>query len=82
MGMFDYINYQHNCPKCGHLITNWQSQDGSCDLAILEIYNVKDFYTYCDNCHVWIEAEVDEVNTELNQITKKVTLYIDGEVVE
>ena len=27
MGMFDWINFEMDCPKCGELVTGFQSKD-------------------------------------------------------
>ena len=55
MGMFDYVNYEMDCPKCGTKVSEFQSKDGSCILAKLEFYEVDNFYTFCPECETWIE---------------------------
>ncbi|MDP2363160.1 MAG: hypothetical protein Q8M94_05260 [Ignavibacteria bacterium] len=55
MGMFDNINYTMKCPKCGHLVGNFQSKDKGCSLTELELWQVDNFYSFCHNCETWIE---------------------------
>ena len=55
MGMFDYVNYEMKCPTCGHLIDEFQTENGNCVMARLEITNVLNFYTNCWRCNTWIE---------------------------
>lgn len=60
MGMFDVIKYTTKCPKCGHLVDGFQSQDKECMLHILEFWQVDNFYTLCKNCDAWIEFNLKE----------------------
>ena len=54
MGMYDDINFEMNCPKCGKLLSDFQSKDGPCILTMLEPDSVMNFYTSCD-CGEWVE---------------------------
>ena len=54
MGMYDSINLEMNCPKCGGEYLDFQSKDGDCSLSTLEPYEVEEFYTGCDDCGSWI----------------------------
>jgi uncharacterized protein (UPF0212 family) len=58
MGMFDYVEYEAKCPKCGASITDWQSKDGDCLMDVLTPKDVRYFYTSCPVCGVWIDAFV------------------------
>ena len=49
MGMFDYVNHEVKC-SCGTMIDEFQSKDGPCILATLEIEDVRNFYGFCSNC--------------------------------
>lgn len=53
MGMFDYVKHEAPCYKCGNVLTEWQSKDGDCELATLDITQIDCFYEYCDNCKSW-----------------------------
>ncbi len=66
MGMFDWINYKCNCPKCGKEVTGFQSKDGPCELKNLPSRAVNNLYSSCDDCNVWIELTVEypEVDKE------------------
>ncbi len=55
MGLYDYINYEMNCPKCGAKMDSFQSKDGICSLATLDFWEVDNFYTSCGACEAWVE---------------------------
>lgn len=76
MGMYDYINYEAPCPKCGEVIKDWQSKDGLCTLEKLEPYQVDNFYTSCRKCGTWIDAEVKK---EVKVIVKKLEIALTYE---
>lgn len=78
MGMYDYIKFEHNCPKCGTKLTDWQSKNGACKLLELEPWQVSDFHTYCDNCKAWLEATV-EAKVLCIVESCNISLFVDGE---
>lgn len=47
MGMFDSVNFRMSCPNCGKEISDFQSKDGECILAIIEPDSVDNFYGGC-----------------------------------
>ena len=55
MGMFDYVNVEVPCPKCGGKVTNLQSKSAGCNLALLDPSAVDNFYASCDSCKEWVE---------------------------
>ena len=55
MGMFDHIKLTIKCPKCGNLVSNFQTKNNDCTMASLEFWQVDHFYSNCDNCDIWIE---------------------------
>ena len=55
MGMFDDINYEMDCPKCGNKVNDFQSKDGACLMDRLEFWEVDYFYAYCKKCKACIE---------------------------
>ncbi len=55
MGMFDWIKYEMDCPKCGARVSGFQSKDEGCTLATLEFWEVDNFYDSCPKCGAWIE---------------------------
>ena len=55
MGLFDYINFDMECPKCGKKIIGFQSKDGPCLMCGLTINDVNNFYSSCPNCDIWVE---------------------------
>lgn len=60
MGMFDWVNYEAPCMKCGALIDNrnWQSKSGQCQMVTLEPWEVRAFYSSCPVCHAWNQYAV------------------------
>ena len=72
MGMFDWINYEAPCPRCGKKVTGWQSKNGNCELNTLEPYEVEFFYSMCDSCKTWIDIQVER---SLTVVVNKVVLY-------
>ena len=62
MGMFDYVNYQDECPVCKTQIPkeNFQTKDSDCNLDILEPKQVNYFNGWCPNkeCNTRISYKV------------------------
>lgn len=60
MGMFDYVNYEAPCGKCGTMLgpEDWQSKDHHCTMATISPRKVRRFYASCDNCGEWNEFKV------------------------
>jgi hypothetical protein len=60
MGMFDYIvGVPEVLCDCGHKLENWQSKDHYCQLNKIHYTRVRNFYTYCKNCGLWVEFTTD-----------------------
>jgi hypothetical protein len=55
MGMFDYVDYEMECPQCGEIVRYFQSKDGDCRMATLNIKDVFSFYNVCVHCRLCIE---------------------------
>ena len=55
MGMFDYVQYEAPCKKCGYILTEWQSKDGDCTLDTIQPEEVENLYTSCPECKTWNE---------------------------
>ncbi len=77
MGMFDWIDYEGKCPKCGETLDGWQSKDGPCVLDMLEPWQVSGFHQLCEKCGAWVVATVDAA---VEHIVKRcdVTLEVRG----
>jgi uncharacterized protein with PIN domain len=52
MGMYDSVAFSMKCPKCGKELNNFQSKSGNCILAVLEYWQVDNFYDYCFHCNI------------------------------
>ena len=53
--MFDYVNFECECPICGEKVIGFQTKDGPLLLETLEPLDVNNFYSNCSNCGAWIE---------------------------
>ena len=73
MGMFDYVNFECDCPKCGERVTGFQSKDRDCELGRLEISEVDNFYTKCEGCHTWVEFQ-------RRRFVQPFEMFIDGDI--
>lgn len=63
MGMFDYVEYEAPCVKCGHLLRDFQSKSGECMMLTLKPKDLGKgrFYDFCPKCETWNEYEVSPV---------------------
>lgn len=52
MGLFDYVNFEMPCPKCGEKMDDWQSKSGDCTMATVDPTAVAYFYGGCDKCRI------------------------------
>jgi predicted RNA-binding Zn-ribbon protein involved in translation (DUF1610 family) len=59
MGMFDSVNFECVCPTCGNKVIDFQSKDRDCQLDMLEVWQVSNYYSACDVCGTWIEYHRD-----------------------
>jgi len=55
MGMFDYVHFEMDCPKCGAPIRGFQSKDFDCEMENIEPDALMRFYGSCGKCMSWIE---------------------------
>lgn len=55
MGLYDYINFKMNCPRCKKDMGEFQSKDGDCGMETLDWWEVDNFYTSCEHCRTWVE---------------------------
>lgn len=60
MGMFDYVNFKMNCPKCGDEVLGFQSKDAHCMLEKVDPVSVNNFYSNCA-CGHWIELSRNDL---------------------
>jgi len=80
MGMFDYVEWEADCYKCGHTLTSWQSKDGPCDLGTVEPWQVQHLYTGCPKCKAWNEYTVDaDLEIKVNSVSFTRCTACDGE---
>lgn len=79
MGMFDWIKFKTKCPKCGNDITGFQSKDGDCMLDCLELWQVDNFYSSCDNCETRVNYTLkkdmrDKIRAEIEKVRRSLTI--------
>lgn len=55
MGMFDYVNFQMDCPQCGKRLFGFQTKDDNCTMDTVEPDGLQNFYIDCPQCKAWIE---------------------------
>lgn len=55
MGMYDYVDVKMPCHKCGRLLENFQTKDRECNLGMVKIGSIHNFYGICDMCGAWNE---------------------------
>ncbi len=55
MGMYDYVNFKMNCPRCKKDMGEFQTKDGICLMVELDFFEVRNFYASCENCSTWVE---------------------------
>ena len=65
MGMYDYVDFECECPGCGATVEGFQSKDGPCEMAYIEPAQLRHWYTWCDQCGLWIDCENVPVKTKL-----------------
>ncbi len=65
MGMYDEINVDIKCPKCGANDVSWQSKNYLCNLDTIDPDKVQEFYTHCDKCDTFTTYRRGEKKEEV-----------------
>ena len=55
MGIFNYVDFEMSCPKCGTKMKNFQTKDGDLYMATVPWWEVNNFYDSCGKCGAWVE---------------------------
>jgi hypothetical protein len=80
MGLFDNVNFAMACPQCARPLRGFQSKDRDCNMDMLEIDDVQQFYTICHGCNYWIEFsrvfELPPTPTRPEPSTQERAIYI------
>ena len=83
MGMHDYVDHKEPCPKCGRVLTNWQTKQGENTMALVSPTSVGCFYALCDFCKLCIEyTYVVPPPTSVDQYTRTVNPWRRGQAVD
>lgn len=54
MGMFDWVDFEMDCPLCGTHMEEFQTKDLDNTLSFVKISKVNSFYDVCPRCGLWI----------------------------
>jgi hypothetical protein len=73
MGMFDYVDHEAPCRKCGAILRDFQTKNLSCELRKVKPEDIEHgvFYTNCDNCGAWNEYTVRRSGPVVVELTKR-----------
>lgn len=55
MGMYDYVDFECECPKCGKQLKGFQTKDLDCSLEQVKPWETERFYSFCNNCKTYIQ---------------------------
>ena len=50
MGMFDYVEFSAPCPKCGEMVSEWQTKNTDCRLETVYPFEAIEFGISCPSC--------------------------------
>ena len=62
MGMFNYVDFEYECPKCGNKLKGFQTKDGNLILRTVSPISVNNFYDLCSKCNAWIDINREHHN--------------------
>ncbi len=60
MGMFDWVDYECECPVCGAKVTGFQTKELDCDMDTVTPQQALFFYSICSGCGAWLVAQYVE----------------------
>lgn len=80
MGMFDWVEFEAPCPKCGERVTGFQTKDRDNVLDCIPPVGLESFYTSCDRCDMWIEYRWNEGRAEAELNVPAMLASLDGDV--
>ena len=67
MGMFDYVDFECDCPECGNTVGGFQSKSGDCNLETIPPWSVDQFYSYCNKCNARISYDREPTDKNLTE---------------
>ena len=72
MGMYDYVNYECQCPVCrSGVMRDFQSKDGERMLIRIEPKNISNFYSHCSICGAFVEFIKQSDGKWLRRVSKR-----------
>ena len=81
MGMFDWVEFYCDCPRCQHEVGRFQSKDGPRMLASLEYWEVDKFYMSCDNCGSRIVFYLEDDNLKIPEELKRHSIKYNRKII-
>lgn len=64
MGLYNYVNFQIDCPVCNSMIKDFQTKEGSLTLVTVKFNEVNNFYAICPQCQAFVEFYYSPENKE------------------
>lgn len=71
MGMFDWVNFEIECPNCKTKVNGFQTKDSACVMGTLEFWETNNFYASCPECNTWMEFTIKKIPRPNRKITIK-----------
>lgn len=78
MGMFDYVNLEIKCPKCGAVVDGFQTKDNGCLMDELEYWEVNHFYSSCEKCGLWFDFVRRTPKIPLSDYDVNISKMVEG----
>ena len=68
MGMYDLVDWEQDCPRCGAKIRHFQTKEKAQQMETYKPHEVDNFYSYCGYCGLWVNYTVHQwlANTRLD----------------
>lgn len=57
MGMFNWVAFEMDCPKCSKPVRGFQTKNTGGNLRVVLPWKVDSFYSTCDYCGTWIQFD-------------------------
>jgi hypothetical protein len=58
MGMFDWVQFEMDCPVCKSKVNSFQTKDGPCHGERVSIHSITNWYGECYKCKTWLNCEL------------------------
>lgn len=75
---YDFVDYKCKCPMCGEKLVGFRSKDRDCDLELISVSEVNNFYDECLDCETWLKF--DRITWRLFKMTYGSLWYSDENI--